>query len=364
MARLEKGRWRIQVSRYGKRISQVLPEGTPKKTAEDIERRMRLGHIDPLAIRHTIPDFGSFADEWLEKVSAVEHSKSNLKKNRQLVRDHLRPAFGKTLLSEITAQNVVAFQRDLLSKGYASQSIANVIGALSCVCKEAILRGFATFNPTAGIKRLKREQKELMVWSLGERDKFLLQAQQDDYKAFQVAAFALTTGLRPMELRGLLRDAVDFEACMVKVHRQWCTKQNMLVPYTKTRQARVVPVPREILQILADKRSLGMKDQLFPEITNSYGHRYLKPIMRAAGVREIRMHDLRHTFASHLYEECKDLLLVRDILGHRSIATTQVYLHSLSQPPKGSTDCLIRGASFLREPARVVSIARKDLALG
>jgi hypothetical protein len=79
--------------------------------------------------------------------------------------------------------------------------------------------------------------------------------------------------------------------------------------------------------------------------------------MRAAGVRVIRMHDLRHTFASHLYAQTKDLLLVRDILGHRSIATTQVYLHKLAVPETGSTDCLVADATFLRTPAKVVSIA-------
>ena len=164
-----------------------------------------------------------------------------------------------------------------------------------------------------------------------------------------------------MELRGLLRDAVDFEAGMVKVHRQWCSKQNKLVPYTKTRQVRMVPVPREILGLLVEKKGLSMDAQLFPDITNAYGHNRLKPIMRAAGVREIRMHDLRHTFASHLYYECKDLLLVRDILGHKSIATTQVYLHSLSQPPKGSTDSLVKGAAFLRAPARVVNLVAQGV---
>jgi integrase len=356
MARLEKGRWRIQIMRNGRRLSQVLPGGTPKKVADDIERRMKLDYIDPAAMKKSCPTFRDFANDWLNEVSSVEHSASHLKKNRQLVRDHLVPMIGKYPLNEVTAQHIVELQRFLMSKGYANQSIANVIATASSIFKEAILRCFASSNPASGLKRPRREQRELLVWSLAERDRFLLKAQEQDHRAFLVAAFALTTGLRPMELRGLLRDAIDFDGCMVKVHRQWCSKQNKLVPYTKTREARTVPVPREILSLLADKRHLAMQHQIFPDITSSYGHMRLKPLMRAAGVREIRMHDLRHTFASHLYAQTKDLLLVKDILGHRSIATTQLYLHKLSTPPTGSTDCLVSDASFLKVPARVVSI--------
>lgn len=47
MASLENGRWRIRILRNGRNLSQTLPRGTPKKVVDDIERRLKLGYIDP-----------------------------------------------------------------------------------------------------------------------------------------------------------------------------------------------------------------------------------------------------------------------------------------------------------------------------
>ena len=168
--------------------------------------------------------------------------------------------------------------------------------------------------------------------------------------------FTLFTGLRPGEVRGLLADCVDWNACTITVKRMWCTKRNRLAQYTKTRKTRVIPIPRVILDQLADKKGLAPDQQLFPETCNSYGWITLKPLMEAAGVRYVGFHGMRHNFASQLYEVTKDLLLVRDTLGHANIATTNRYVHRLNSKLTGSTDGLLAGASFLNTPASVIAI--------
>jgi integrase len=146
-------------------------------------------------------------------------------------------------------------------------------------------------------------------------------------------------------------------ASTITVKRQWCTKQNKLVNYTKGRRNRTVPIPRPILELMRD-RPHGPSDQLFPETCNSYGHRVLRPLMEAASVLVVTFHGLRHTFASQLYEVTKDVLLVRDTLGHTNVATTNRYLHRLNSKVTGSTDGLLAGATFLNEPASVVPLRR------
>lgn len=75
-----------------------------------------------------------------------------------------------------------------------------------------------------------------------------------------------------------------------------------------------------------------MSEQIFPEITNSYGKRVLQPLMKAAEVQCVRMHDLRHSFASHLLMRGRNIMEVKELLGHRKLESTMVYLPLLSRP--------------------------------
>ena len=174
---------------------------------------------------------------------------------------------------------------------------------------EALVDDLITVNPCAGVKRLKKGQRpELEVWTLEERDRFLDVLYREHFPIFQMCAVALFTGLRPAELRGRLRDAVDVERCQIRVHRQWCSKQNQLVPYTKTREARTVPIPRAILEYLGDKRSLPGDAQLFPFLCNAFGYMYLKPL-------------------SHMMLQGASLAEVKELLGHRNLESTAIYLY-------------------------------------
>ena len=164
--------------------------------------------------------------------------------------------------------------------------------------------------------------------------------------------------MRPSELRGLCRDAIDFERSQVRVFRQWCTKQNKLVDYTKTRQARNVPVPRMILDALSDKKNLAGNELLFPFMDNATGCKRLKPLMAKAGVKTIRMHDLRHTFASHLMLQGSNLMEVKELLGHLKLESTMIYLHYMPDRNVGATDKLVGNFTWMPKQKNVVPFAR------
>lgn len=129
-----------------------------------------------------------------------------------------------------------------------------------------------------------------------------------------------------------------------------CTKQNKLVEYTKTRRARNVPVPRAILDLLADKRNLAPEAHIFSSLWNSYGHRKLKPLMRAAGVPEIKLHSFRHTYASHLLAAGVNVMQVKELLGHTKLDSTMKYLHLVDNNLSGITGRIVADAPYLSEP--------------
>lgn len=358
---LDRDKWRVRIWVNGQKFSKTFPEGTPKKVADDYERKLKLAQIDPdLAEKRRLePLFAEFGQRWLDEHCALHHSVSYLKKCRQVVTQHLCANFGDRKLRDITGQDFLNLQRTLHKDGYAVQSISNILATASAVFKLALAEGLVDTNPCAGVQRLKKGQRpELEVWTIEERDRFLGVLFEENFQFFQVCAIALFTGLRPSELRGLLRDAIDFERCQIRVHRQWCTKQNQLVPYTKTREARTVPIPRPILEYLADKRSLQGDAQLFPYLCNSFGHVYLKPLMKKAEVRQIRMHDFRHTFASHMLLQGASLVEVKEMLGHRKLESTTIYLHYIPDRNQGATDKLLGRMPWSRKGENVVAMSR------
>ena len=361
MAFLDQGRWRVKVWVNGRKIDKCFPKGTPKSIAEEYQRKLKLGRIDPdyCDKKRLEVNFSIFADRWLKESCEVEHSYSYAKKCRQVIEQHLKPKLGQLRIGEVGNQDILAIQRELRSKGYAVQTINNILATASSVFKWALSHDLILNNPCAGIRRIKRGQKpELEVWTLEERDRFLSLLREKNQAFYQVCVVALFTGLRPSELRGLLRDALDFERSQIRVFRQWCTKQNKLVDYTKTRIARTVPVPKVVMEILSGKRALASDVQIFPFLTNSFGHRALKPYMTEAGVRVIRMHDFRHTFASHMLHRGSSLAEVKELLGHRKLESTAIYLHYMPDRNQGATERLVGEMKWLHEGANVISIAR------
>lgn len=331
----------------GKRSSVTFPKGVKAEVVNDYELKLKLEKIDPTLHTGVNPLFIDYATEWLEKVCRVEHSYSYYIRCKNDIRRFLFPEIGGFKLKQLTNFHISQMQRKLREKGYAVQTIANLLSTASSIFKEAVYAGILSNNPVAGIKRLKRQQDEIASWSFVERDRFLEFVRIENYRVFQICAFALCTGLRPMEIRGLCRDCVDFESGFIRVKRQWCTKQNKLVDYTKTRKPRTVPVPRGILDLIRDYKDQPPHVQIFPDFDNSYGIRVIKPLMIKAGVKIVTPHGFRHTFATLFLRKGGNIMDLKELLGHSKLDSTFRYLHHVEGHNQGVTDCLVEEASWI-----------------
>ena len=147
---------------------------------------------------------------------------------------------------------------------------------------------------------------------------------------------ALNTGMRKGEILGLCWDRIDFEQKMITVSRTY--SRHGLQENTKTKLIRRVPMNPELETILKYlQRNQRCPKFVFTEKDGSpirpdhFSDRQFKNALKLAGVRTVRFHDLRHTYASQFVMNGGDMYALSSILGHTDIEMTKRYAHLSSE---------------------------------
>ncbi len=162
--------------------------------------------------------------------------------------------------------------------------------------------------------------RRLPTWLTRAERKRLLAADMSDRDRAVVSVF-LFAGLRSNELRMLDIEDVDFEAMTI------------LVRHGKRAKQRVVPLHAEAAaamdQYLGDRQAGPLFLNRFGQrLSNRWLRTMVKALGRQAGIRkELHPHALRHTFAVSIREAGEELDVLKDLLGHASIETTEIYTH-------------------------------------
>jgi integrase len=172
---------------------------------------------------------------------------------------------------------------------------------------------------------------------------------EQDAAIYLTAAF---TGLRRGELVALRWRDVDFPASTIRVRGSYSGGQ-LTTP--KSGKVRSVPMAPEVAEALARlgtrEYSTGDDDQVFIGVTGSYldasalRRRYVVALKRA-GLRQLRFHDLRHTFGTRMIAKA-DIRRVQEWMGHADVQTTMKYLHYV---PRAEDAQLVAEAFRMADP--------------
>ncbi|MCF7507111.1 site-specific integrase [Vibrio sp. L3-7] len=264
-------------------------------------------------------------EEWTDKVckgwklSTQRTASSALKK-------HLLPEFGRYPVSRIDSCHVHRWF-DELSQSYSGTANRN-LDVLRSIFKYAVKQGYCMDNPCDGFKQ-NRKKKLNRFLSLDElarlHNALTVVSQQGDIEACccQVLKLVLLTGCRISEVTGLQWSFVK--------GREWH------LPDSKT-GAKVVYVGKEAQQLLSDipkqawrQRSESHDDVFMPLrlfVSRSTKVSMVWQQVRAlAHIEDVRIHDLRHTFASYAVLEGYPIPMVSKLLGHTRISSTLRYAH-------------------------------------
>lgn len=241
-----------------------------------------------------------------------------------LLKNHVVPAFGRLYMDEVEKRHIIDFIAKQLET-HKPGSVNRVIILLRYIYNCAIRWEVAGIkkNPTQGIPLLEENNKKERFLSKEEAEKLLEATRNSPNKMLQyIIPMLILTGARKNEVIHAKWEDFNFEQ---KVWR---------IPISKSGKARYVPISAGVEQLLANVPVYEGCDLVFPN------PKTLKPyvsffyawdtVRKSVGLEDVRVHDLRHSFASFLVNAGRSLYEVQNILGHTQIKTTQRYAH-LSQ---------------------------------
>ena len=356
---------------------------TPKSAKKEAERI--LGGIadgeDPAAVRTAERNkvtVSGLCDRYLEDYAKEHKRPSSYQMDKANIENHVKPLLGNLFVVDVTLGDIDKFKRDVKvgksarprkegqqggSSVTGGPGVANrCIALLSKMFNLAERWGIrnAGSNPCRNIDKYKENKREkfLSDKELAQLGEVLAQADSNGTETpYSIAAIRLLifTGARRGEILTLEWDHVDFDRAM------------MFLPESKTGQ-KVVYLSAPALETLASVPRLennpyvicGLKFAAhLVNLAKPWGR-----ISKAANLKGVRLHDLRHSFASIAASGGLSLPMIGKLLGHTQSATTQRYAHLAADPVRAANEAIgQRIAATMRGgedgEANVVPIAKR-----
>jgi integrase len=302
----------------------------------------------------------TFDDAVLEYMRWLELDRqrkpSTLRDYRSIIKAHLLPAFGGRRLEDITTEQVERWSAQLAARGTMNnRPRLKILTVLHGVMKRAKRVWRLPRNPVSDVEKpTQRRRIEIEVFSTEEVMALVRAADSEqDAAVYLTAAF---TGLRRGELVALRWRDVDFPRRHIRVTASY-TERELTTP--KSGKVRSVPMAPAVAEVLARLNQRGEHcaddDLVFPGIAGGYLdasalYRRYKATLKRAALRDLRFHDLRHTFGTQAIGNPRvSILQLKEWMGHADIDTTMQYLHFAPRP--GDADLIAEAfASRLDTP--------------
>lgn len=282
--------------------------------------------------KKALPTFGEFFNE--SYLPHVKSRKRSWNKDESMFRVRLNDAFGSKKLNQITRREVVSFHTRLLEvDGLSPASCDHHLKLMRRMLNLAVEWEIIEKNPLSRI-HLYKEDNKVENYLNEEQLRRLLQVLHNDKNRMtcMVMLFLLSTGARLNEALSAKWSQVDTE------NRVW------VIPATnsKSKRIRSVPLNKSALDALDRTGTEGKFEHVF--INHRTGnplrsvHTGWKALREEAGLPHLRIHDLRHSFASMLVNNGRTLYEVQQILGHSVPIVTQRYAHLSSKTLQSASD--------------------------
>jgi integrase len=292
------------------------------------------------------PTVTELARDYLER-HAVKKRTGN--EDRRRIDRHVLPRLGRLKVVEVTHRQIEDLHRALAATPYEANRTAALLSKMLTL---AIRWGWRSDNPVTGIERYHEDRRERF---LSPAELIRLGAALVDHPDKIGAAairFLLLTGARRGEALAATWDEFDLD------RGSW-TKPSS---HTKQKKEHRVPLSPPVRQLLQELPRAGqfVFPGRYPGQPRTEVRRVWAEVCKAAGIEGVRVHDLRHTFASVLASSGLSLPVIGALLGHAQAATTQRYAHLMDDPLREATERAARQIEGRSDQGEVVPLAGRS----
>ncbi len=283
---------------------------------------------------------------WLDGWAPTHVRPTTFESYKMIIEKHVLPVLGRLRLDKLQPEHLEKLYADKLKQGglrragsgLSPRTVQYMHARIKQVLDRAVGRGLISRNVAELVDPPLQEEKEMKTLTATEVQTFLAAMRTDHYYALW--RLALGTGMRRGELLGLRWSDVDFERKSLTIRQQIVPVEGRpTIQEPKTAKSkRTIPLSDDMIGALREHRLKQTEERLLAE---QYGNldlvfagrtgqpisprgmeRRLHHRLRKLGLRLIRFHDLRHTFATVALEAGVPLKVVSETLGHEKISTT------------------------------------------
>jgi integrase len=275
--------------------------------------------------------FSSLTKLFLERHCLLKCKESTKDLYERLIKAHF-DLFMRKNAKDISIKDVENLIFLLKNKGLSNVSINKIIQLLRVIFNYAVDNKFINKNPVNKKFRLPEEKKEIKVLDEQQMLNFLESAKCRSLKTYAIMATFLYTGIRRGELLALEWSDIDFKNFKIKINKQIYKKKKAS---TKNNKHRTVDIPSNLAEILKEYKAQQtlLSKIVFCNLEGNYinpavleRHYFSATLKLLNGLFnedvKIRLHDLRHTYATYLLSNGVPIKYVQEQLGHSSAKMT------------------------------------------
>jgi integrase len=278
--------------------------------------------LDQKAAAKKVPTFAQFIDE--QYLPHIKTYKRSWGTDVSILKNHLLPRFAKRYMDDITRQDIVKLHLDRKASGAAAGSANRLLIMMRFIFNLALrweVPGIKD-NPTKNVPLMPENNKKERYLSQDEaRQLYAAVCQSDNPMLQYIVPMLILTGARKREVLDARWEDFDLD------RRLW------RIPTTKLGKPRHVPISDGVMSLLGSVPDSPEYVFANPRTGKPYVSIFCSwnTARKLAGLPEVRVHDLRHSFASLLINNGRSLYEVQKILGHTQVKTTQRYAHLAPQ---------------------------------
>ena len=277
------------------------------------------------------------AQEW-ERMFQLQNSSDLDMSFEAFTELYINDVKNRLKISEISTKEIITWQNEMLAyrdekkKPYSQTYLKTLHNQLSAIFNHAVRYYELRSNPAAKVGNMgSEEHKEMLFWTKEEYKKFSYEI-MDKPVSFYAFEMLYWCGIREGELLALTAADFNFDKETVTINKSYQRLHGedvITTPKTK-KSNRTIKMPHflceEMQEYLGMLYGLKKKDRIFT-VTKSYLHHEMDRGAKAAGVKRIRIHDLRHSHISLLIDMGFSAVAIADRVGHESIDITYQYAH-------------------------------------